>query len=382
MIRACSLVVAIALAIGALAGAPVSRAAVDTIYLGDAVHSGGGSCADPDFSSAGGFSAAMMAALAAIDADGDTLVICNGDYTLTDEVVYDSEHSFTVRAESRRKVTIGGTTIFMSGCSPAVTVVGMHFDEIGEGFFCGEEDMILTVLDSEFSGGGAVAWLNGPDDVYGRLRIVDSHIHHMTEIAIAYASSIELYNSVYEQNVSVIGLYAPFNLELKRSRLDYNLGQLISVGATSCLTVERSTLTANGQPNDMVPEFEPGFMSAATLWTGSNIDLSCDSNVSNSRFKDNVAALGGALVFVEPSGATVVKNNLFSGNRGLIAGAVGLCSNAPSRQMQTLARRVGNFKVNRYRGNEAVDRRANNVFLLTTTGDFADWCVTWEIFGG
>lgn len=360
------------LLVGLLAGVPGAQAAVDTIYVGDAAHVSGGSCLDPDFSSFGGFEPAMEAALAAIDADGDTLVICNGDYTVSSVIDYDQAYAFTVRAETRRAVTIGGSAAFMFGCAPTLTVRGLRFHDMEEGFSC-DGAMNLNLEDIEFSYGGTLAWmLGGEGFTSGIVQISDSHIRRNSSEVVVLALSIKIDQSVIEENAAIIPFFAPAVFELTRSRMDHNLA-FIATAAATCLNIDRSALTGNGRATDELIE-EEGWPEE---WTSGHTLLSiqfaeldeCSTRVVNSSFVENVAANGGALTLVEPSPTTFVKGNTFRGNLGGLAGAVAVCSESPSRKQRALASRIGFFKVNRFRGNEAPDRRANNVWLQA--GDLA-----------
>jgi hypothetical protein len=106
-----------------LAPRPVyaSAEASDTIYVGTSVIADGdGSCGDggPDFSSdasgQGSVQDALMSAMLAVDDDGDTIVICGGQYTYTDDFgQYDGDadgahDKITIRAEEGADAVLDG----------------------------------------------------------------------------------------------------------------------------------------------------------------------------------------------------------------------------------------------------------------------------------
>lgn len=346
-----------ALVAGMFAGTPATRGAVDTMYLGGNPSVSGGSCADPDFSTTGGYDAAMASALAAIDADGDTIVMCNGTYTTTTTNSITVEHDFNIRAETRRGATVGGSDSFLDICAPNVTVTGVRIVDMEDDAVVAPCDDTVNVsfIDVEVSSSGALAWYTGGEfSQSGVLQIVDSHIHDNSDEAIVLWGSVQVTNSVIERNFSIVGILAPIKLSIISSRLERNGGLWVSVGAASCLSVEKSIVKDNGEVEGIpIPLY--------TLYAFNfDEDWSCPTKVTNTRFEGNTA-FGGALTLSEPAASTLVKGNLFMGNRGEIAGAVVVCSEAPSRKLEALTKRIGFFKINRYRDNEAPDRRNNNV---------------------
>jgi hypothetical protein len=347
------------------AGTPATRGAVDTIYLGGNPSVSGGSCADPDFSTAGGYDAAMASALAAIDADGDTIVMCNGSYSVFSTSPSDVDFTFTIRAETRRGVTIGGSDRFLQICAPDLTLRGLRFFELSGSVIepvCELSD--VTIQDVEVSSSSALAFGGfgeGFDTGMGVLRVVDSHVHDNSEFLIAAWGSIHVENSVFERNFSFFTLFAPRALSIHGSTFEENGSLGASVGATRCLTVDKSTFKENG-----LFDLEGEGTSATTLFVAPFFEEegSCGSKIQRSLFEGNTALTAGALTMLDPEASTVVKGNTFVGNRGEFAGAVAVCSESSSRKLQALAKRIGFFKINRYRNNEAEDRRSNNTAFV------------------
>jgi hypothetical protein len=373
-----ALAASVTLVAAMFAGTPATRGAVDTIYLGGNPTVSGGSCADPDFSTAGGYDAAMASALAAIDADGDTIVMCNGTYATSTTETIEVDYTFTIRAETRRGVTIGGTDAFLEICAPDFTLRGLRFFELfgpvielsgGLGIDCESAD--ATIQDVEVSSSEVLAFAGFFEVGTGVLRVVDSHVHDNSEFVIAAWPSIHVENSVFERNFSFITLFAPFALSIHGSTFEENGSLWASVGATSCLTVDKSAFKENGpfDPFDLMGED----MSFTTLLVGPFFggEGSCGSKIQRSLFEGNTALTAGALTMVDPEASTVVKGNTFVGNRGELAGAVAVCSESSSRKLQALAKRIGFFKINRFRNNEAEDRRSNNTAFVV--GDCASF---------
>ena len=163
----------------------------DTIYVGNSVLADGvAGCGEsgPDFttdaSGHGSVQTALMAAFMAVDDDEDTIVICDGTYTYTDDFgIFDGDpfhDSITVEAETDGGVILDGGTIWGDG---AFDLDDDLFEITEDGFrildvqnsslaiqglelrngFADEEAMT-----SESEGGGAIRLLNGSltlDDV-------------------------------------------------------------------------------------------------------------------------------------------------------------------------------------------------------------------------
>ena len=164
----------------------------DTIYVGSSVLADGGAgCGEsgPDFttdaSGHGSVQTALMAAFMAVDDDEDTIVICDGTYTYTDDFgIFDGDpfhDSITVEAETDGGVILDGGTIWGDG---AFDLVDELFDITEYGFrILDVQNSSLAIQGlelrngfadvevmegSESEGGGAIRLLNGSltlDDV-------------------------------------------------------------------------------------------------------------------------------------------------------------------------------------------------------------------------
>ena len=157
--------------IGALFfGAPAAvYAEVNDIYVGSNDHVTGGSCADPDFSTDvsdyESINAALDAALAAVDDDADTIIICDGVYTYAADI---SLHDGTaegfhdvinieIETAEDAEVTLDGNDLYqlLAFFETSVSVSGIDFlngQATGSGGAIAVQDGTLDVIDSTFTG--------------------------------------------------------------------------------------------------------------------------------------------------------------------------------------------------------------------------------------
>ena len=161
--------------IGALFfGAPAAvYAEVNDIYVGSNDSNIGGSCADPDFSTdvsdEGSINAALAAALAAIDDDADTVIICDGEYTYGADIsLHDgSAEGFhdviNIAAAAGADVTLNGNgnyqLLSFEGVT-SVSVTGIDFlggQVVGNGAAIEVLGGTLSVIDSTFTANYATA---------------------------------------------------------------------------------------------------------------------------------------------------------------------------------------------------------------------------------
>jgi predicted outer membrane repeat protein len=175
--------------IGALFfGAPAAvYAEVNDIYVGSIDHVTGGSCADPDFSTddvsgEGSINAALDAALAEVDDDADTIIICDGAYIYEDDISLhdgDVDHdviNIAIEAAAEAEVTLDGNELYqlLDFENTSVSVSGIDFLDgyvTGSGAAIAVLDGTLDVIDSTFTSnfadvtegdnnGGAI-WVEG-----------------------------------------------------------------------------------------------------------------------------------------------------------------------------------------------------------------------------
>ena len=110
LIRLAALLLGVALTLSPLLVTPARAIGANDIYVGSSDDSSGASsCDDPDFSTNGDdeghINLALDAALAAVDDDGDVIIVCNGLYEYDDStLVHDADESrydsITIHAET------------------------------------------------------------------------------------------------------------------------------------------------------------------------------------------------------------------------------------------------------------------------------------------
>ena len=168
MIRFAAIATSVAL-IGALfVGTPAAVYAVaNDIYVGSNDSDEGGSCADPDFSThvsdEATIDVALDAALAEVDDDGDTIIICDGLYTYSaditphDGAVGHDVINIEIETAEDAEVTLDGDGQYqlLAFEDTSVSVSGIDFldgQATGSGAAIAVLDGTLDVIDSTFTG--------------------------------------------------------------------------------------------------------------------------------------------------------------------------------------------------------------------------------------
>ena len=156
--------------IGALfIGTPAAVYAVaNDIYVGSNDSDGGGSCADPDFSTdvsdEGSINAALDASLAAVDDDGDSVIICDGDYTYAADITLHQgavgHNVINIEAAPGAEVTLDGGDLwqllkFANMTSVSVTGIGFLDAQVDtNGAAIQIMGGTLNIVDCSFANGG------------------------------------------------------------------------------------------------------------------------------------------------------------------------------------------------------------------------------------
>jgi predicted outer membrane repeat protein len=156
--------------IGALfIGTPAAVYAVaNDIYVGSNDSDGGGSCADPDFSTdvsdEGSINAALDASLAAVDDDGDSVIICDGDYTYAADITLHNgavgHGVINIEAAAGADVTLDGGDLwqllkFANMTSVSVTGIGFLDAQVDtNGAAIQIMGGTLNIVDCSFANGG------------------------------------------------------------------------------------------------------------------------------------------------------------------------------------------------------------------------------------
>ena len=301
MRRLTALTTALALLAGIALGAPAPvAAAVNTIYVGSADDaSGASSCADPDFSTdasdEGTIVAALVAALDAVDDNGDTVIICDGDYSYAaffvavDAVPF----TFSIEAETSGEVTLDGSDDYQmlnldlgnAVDGHILTIEGMTFENgvsATDGGAVSVTDGSVTVLDSTFTGNTAAD--------YGAALYV-------------YHGDAIVSNTTFTENESDFGALYLENGDATVSDSTFVDNTANEDGAAIYVfrgdaTISDSTFTGNSADNKGGASF---------LYRG-------DVTISGSTFTGNSSAVDGGALYLSACLDVAISNNEFSSN--------------------------------------------------------------------
>jgi hypothetical protein len=329
--------------IGALFfGAPAAVYAVaNDIYVGSNDSDGGGSCADPDFSTdvsdEGSINAALDAALAAIDNDEDIIIICDGEYTYAADIPLhnvnleddDPRHDvINIEAAPGADVTLDGQDGFRFlrfNNVTSVSVTGINFAN-GETTDYGAAIQVyigtLSVIDSTFTGntaewGGAIYSEPGHVTISGSDFTSNEASDSGGAISVYHAADgegVTVTDSNFTGNsqaegaaISVDGFASAAIIEVTDSEFVNNDGHYGAVTIDNG-TVELTNVLMDGNNN--------AWGSGGAVYAGNGF------TATNSRFLNNsvTGADGGA---VYSSGPLTVTNSVFTGNQALGNGAEG-----------------------------------------------------------
>jgi predicted outer membrane repeat protein len=343
--------------------------ASDTIYVGTSVIADGdGSCGDggPDFSSdasgQGSVQDALMSAMLAVDDDGDTIVICGGQYTYTDDFgQYDGDadgahDKITIRAEEGADAVLDGfnnNQQLMKFLDTDVLIDGIVFYNSGDSAIeVSSSDGIhaLRVENSEFHGNlapyGAAIYAEDMD-----VTISDS-----TFGAEEDDLDTPLYSEGYNQ-VSFEGgaLYATSSDLTRAARISVEGSAFVGNGAEG---VSGGAIKVFGETHLSVrgTSFIDNQAGMVTNGCGGAIYLNNahGSQIISSTFTDNYASYTGGAIASQscnpmevdglpiPESVLEIRSSTFTDNRAFCAGGA----------IESLALRVSS---SRFEGNEADD---------------------------
>lgn len=329
LIRLAALLLGAAFTLSPLLAIPARAIGANDIYVGsNDDSSGASSCDDPDFSTNGDdeghINLALDAALAAVDDDGDVIIVCNGLYEYDDStLVHDADESrydsITIHAETSGGVILNGAFvghvglhfintdievvgIVFQSLAPAIRAEGVgHELRVEEASFYGNQAnwggaisavrMNVTVVDSVF---GAVA--NDPDT------LPNEWFNYASSDGGAIWATSDIVSLVSIQGSTFVG---------NRSDED---GGAVWIGDAVRLEVSDSTFTSNFTN----PDFDH---------CGGAIALanSAGATITNSTFIENSAHTGGAVeahAFCsgDEFSTLEVRRSTFVGNQAMCAG--------------------------------------------------------------
>ena len=317
----------------AMAVPGTATAAVDTTYVGSAPSDAGGSCADPDFSShESSMDVALAAAIGAVDADDDVIVVCNGNYVYGASIAeIESEYDFSIVAEDPGRVTLDGDgrygLISVSHPDTNLSIEGIRFVRAGDTGAIYRPYGDLIVLDSLFIGntkefgvglepnfgGGAI---NGHFDCTGDEVVIE--------------------RSVFRSNTGPTGAVSTCTVRVSDSTFVNNkltsgprLGYGGALYVCDLLELTDSIFVGNQATSG-------GAVSACEIYT-------LEGNV----FRRNQAEEGGAIVTGGLGNAAEWSGNRFVSNRARTGGAIFIgCTPANRGSLLAAIRRKNHLGIN------------------------------------
>jgi len=317
--------------IGALFfGAPAAVYAVaNDIYVGSNDSNSGGSCADPDFSTdvsdEGSINAALNAALAAIDDDADTIIICGGEYIYAADIPLhdgDTRHGvISIEAAAGADVTLDGGDqwqLLSFANMTSVSITGIKFLDAqvnNDGAAIQIMGGTLNVVDSSFTEGGSGTVSGGA--IYsepGHVTISGSTF--TGNRAGSEGGAIFVYNAADGDGVTVSDSVFTGNNEAEGAAISVN-----GAASSAIITVTDSEFVDNDGMYGAITIDNGSVELTNVLMDGNNnttgeggaVYAEENLNVTNSEFTNNSSAdaSGGAIYNY---GDTIVIGSLFSGN--------------------------------------------------------------------
>lgn len=316
-----------ALAAGMMLQAPQRVfAAVNDIYVGgNDDTTAASSCADPDFSTdltdEGDINSALDAALAAVDDNGDTIIICDGDYLFADDItLHDggpAHDVIVIEAAAGASVTLDGDglyQIFSFDNVTSVSITGIDFydAEAASGAAIKILDGSLSVTDSTFDHGVAVG--------------VGSAIH-ANPGPVTVSNSDFTFNESGDDAAIYVGLAANGGgVTVEDSSFSNNVsgdeGAAISVdgaAGAALITVSNSEFLDNdGYYGAIVIDNGTAELTGVLMEGNDGLDESGGAvyagngfTATDSDFIENISGFGGA---VYSGGPVTVTNSTFTGN--------------------------------------------------------------------
>ncbi len=329
MIRLAALLLGVALTFSPLLATPARAIGANDIYVGSNDDStGASSCDDPDFSTNGDdeghINLALDAALAAVDDDGDVIIVCNGLYEYDDStLVHDADEgrydSITIHAETSRGVILDGAFVGHVGLhfiNTDIEVVGIVFQSLAPAILAEGVGHELLVEEASFYGNQA-NWGGAISATRMNVTVVDSVIgavandpdtlpHEWFNYATSDGGAIWATSDI-PALVSIQGSTFVGN----RSDED---GGAVGIGAAVRLEVNDSTFLSNFTNPDV--EHCGGAIALAN---------SAGATITDSDFMENSAYTGGAVeahAYCSGDGFSTleVRRSTFVGNQAECAG--------------------------------------------------------------
>jgi len=324
--------------IGALFfGAPAAvYAEVNDIYVGSIDHVTGGSCADPDFTTfESSINPALDAALAEVDDDADTIIICGGyyiygaDISLHDGSAEGFHDVINIEAAAGADVTLDGISLYqllIFDNVTSVSVTGINFLN-GETTNYGAAIRVyigtLSVIDCTFTGntadwGGAIYSEPGHVTISGSDFTNNSASDSGGAISVwgvADGEGVTVTDSNFTGNfeaqgaaIHVDGVAGAAIIEVTDSEFVNNDGEYGAI-TINLGTVELTNVLMDGNNSTTG--------AGGAVWAGEGF------TVTNSKFLNNSSTDGSDGGAVYSGGPLTVGNSVFTGNQALGDGGEG-----------------------------------------------------------
>ena len=339
MIRSLSALLSSAIVAVVTFAAPASAVAIpNTVYVGSKASGAGGSCASPDYSTAASsMDVALADAITAVNADGDTIVICNGTYRYQGSIeLIVSEFDFEIVAQENGKVTLDGARqyglISVAHEASSLTIEGINFINASDTGAIYRPDGDLIVLGSQFINNNKVDGA-GEEGGFGGGAINGDH---------DCGDSFEIYDSVFRSNSGPTGAVSTCELSVDGSTFINNSTRGSGGALYVCgLVLTDSTFSRNSSSRD------GGAVSACEIY-----------ELADNKFDRNVAREnGGAIAVSTPMDLeNPWTGNTFRANRARAGGAISSCKPEESRRVQASLRRA-----NRFQGNYPANVEFDNI---------------------
>lgn len=282
------------------------------------------SCADPDFTTASSnINTALDLALAEVDNDGDTVIICDGDYTyVADITLHNGEvgHDvINIEAAANAVVTLDGQDNFRLLSFDNVTsvsVTGINFldgETTDYGAAIRVYDGTLSIIGCTFTGNTA-EWGGAIYSEPGHVTISGSHFTNNS--ASDSGGAVEVWHAVDGEGVTITDSYFTGNSEAEGAAISVD-----GVSSSAVITVTDSEFVNNDGEYGAITIDNGSVELTNVLMDGNNnttgeggaVYAERDLTVTDSEFTNNSSAdnTGGAIYNY---GDTIVIGSLFSGN--------------------------------------------------------------------
>ena len=315
-----------ALFIGTPAAVYAGPVVANDIYVGsNADATAAGSCADPDFTTASSnINAALDLALADVDNDGDTVIICDGDYTYAADItLHDGafgHNVINIEAAPGAGVTLDGGDLwqllkFANMTSVSVTGIGFLDAQVDtNGAAIQIMGGTLNIVDCSFANGGT-ATVNGGAIYSEPGHVTISGSYFTDNRAGAEGGAVFVEDAVDGEGVTVTNSNFTGNSEAEGAAISVNGVSAAIITVTDSEFVDNDgTYGAITIDNGSV-ELTNVLMDGNNNTTGEGGAVYAEENltVTNSEFTNNSSAddTGGAIYNY---GDTIVIGSLFSGN--------------------------------------------------------------------